>query len=181
MIREDSTRGCFQDRRARNRRRGWCSLLCRPIPVCRAVANGIVGAAIGRPSTNCIAICWFSAGKQCIIALWRCDFVAQNHAGGRWPPLHSQFNSPINGNLLRYQRIVAICKNSLRIILGTVVKYNSPFFIFRFFHKQHYAVFRISSFSCQGRTMRRHRPPAQQPPPPRQSNYRKTHPPQTPC
>ena len=94
MIREDSTRGCFQDRRARNRRRGWCSLLCRPIPVCRAVANGIVGAAIGRPPTNCNAICWFSAGKQSVIAFRRCDFVSQNHPDERSSPLRCLTKRP---------------------------------------------------------------------------------------
>ena len=60
----------------------------------------IVGAAIGRPPTNCVAICWFSAGKQCVIALRRCDFGLQNHAGDQWSPLHLRINCPGNGNFV---------------------------------------------------------------------------------
>ena len=59
----------------------------RQIAIYRVVSNGIVGAAIGRPPTNCNAICWFSAGKQLVIALRRCDFVEQNHADERCSPL----------------------------------------------------------------------------------------------
>ena len=59
------------------------------IAIYRAVAYGIVGAAIGRPPTNCNAICWFSAGKQSVIALRRCDFVKQNHADERHPRVAS--------------------------------------------------------------------------------------------
>jgi len=59
----------------------------RQIAIYRAVAYGIVGAAIGRPPTNCVAICWFSAGKQSVIAFWRCDFVLQNHPDERCSPL----------------------------------------------------------------------------------------------
>ena len=32
--------------------------------VCRGVSLGFVGAAIGRPPTNCNAICWFFAGNN---------------------------------------------------------------------------------------------------------------------
>ena len=65
-----------------------------PILVYRGVSLGFVGAAIGRPPTNCNAICWFSAGKQSIIALRRCDFVKQNHADERCSPLLSLTQLP---------------------------------------------------------------------------------------
>ncbi|MBQ3147225.1 MAG: hypothetical protein IJB91_05800, partial [Oscillospiraceae bacterium] len=61
--------------------------ICHQIAIYRAVVKRLVGAAIGRPPTNCNAICWFSAGKQSVIALRRCDFVKQNHTDEQCSPL----------------------------------------------------------------------------------------------
>ena len=65
--------------------------LSQQIAVYRGISYGIVGAAIGRPPTNCNAICWFSAAKQLFIALRRCDFVSQNHADEQCSPLQCLF------------------------------------------------------------------------------------------
>jgi len=69
-----------------------------------------VGAAIGRPPTNCVAICWFSAGKQLVIALRRCDFVKQNHTDEQCSPLRCLTNPPDKGQLADPVTNRAVCR-----------------------------------------------------------------------